>query len=69
MAVLCPFERFNQAELFALCANNTGCNISTFTSLEDACSMGDFESQLTLLHASARSLFAAQGVCHRDPSG
>ena len=36
MAVLCPLERFNQAEFFALCANNRGCNISAFTSFEDA---------------------------------
>jgi len=36
MAVLCPLERFNRAEFFALCANNRGCNISAFTSFEDA---------------------------------
>ena len=36
MAVLCPTERFNQAEFFALCAKNRGFNISAFTSFEDA---------------------------------
>ena len=36
MAVLCPVERFNQAEFFALCANNRGFNIGAFTSFEDA---------------------------------
>jgi len=36
VAVLCNKERFNQAEFFALCANNEGFNISAFTSFEDA---------------------------------
>jgi hypothetical protein len=36
VAVLCQTERFNQAEFFALCANNEGFNISAFTSYEDA---------------------------------
>jgi hypothetical protein len=36
MAVLCPVDRFNRAEFFALCANNRGFNISAFTSFEDA---------------------------------
>lgn len=36
LAVLCPVERFNHAEFFALCANNRGFNISAFTSFEDA---------------------------------
>jgi hypothetical protein len=36
MAVLCPVERFNQADFFALCAKNRGFNINAFTSFEDA---------------------------------
>jgi len=36
VAVLCPFEQFNQAEFFTLCANNRGFNISAFTSFEEA---------------------------------
>lgn len=36
VAVLCHTERFNQAEFFALCANNEGFNISAFTSFEEA---------------------------------
>ena len=35
-AVLCPRERFDQAEFFALCAQNRGYEISAFTSFEDA---------------------------------
>ena len=36
ISVLCPLERFNRAEFFALCANNRGCNVSAFTSFEKA---------------------------------
>jgi len=36
MAVLCPLERFNHAEFFALCAQNRGFQVSAFTSFEDA---------------------------------
>ena len=36
MAALCPLERFNQADFFALCAKNRGFNINAFTSFEDA---------------------------------
>jgi hypothetical protein len=36
MAVLCPLERFSQADFFALCAKNRGFNISAFTSFENA---------------------------------
>jgi hypothetical protein len=35
-AVLCPAERFNHAEFFAVCANNRGFNVSAFTSVENA---------------------------------
>ena len=35
-AVLCPVERFDNAEFFALCAQNRGLQLSTFTSFEDA---------------------------------
>ena len=36
MAVLCPLERFDQAEFFALCAKNRGFQVRAFTSFEDA---------------------------------
>ena len=36
VAVLCPVEQYTQAEFFALCANNSGFNISAFTSFENA---------------------------------
>ena len=36
LAVLCPRDRFNQAEFFAFCAKNRGFNINAFTSFEDA---------------------------------
>ncbi len=36
MAVLCPLERFNHAEFFALCAHNRGFRVSAFTSFEEA---------------------------------
>ena len=36
VAVLCPRERFNKAEFFALCANNRGFDISAFTEFEGA---------------------------------
>jgi hypothetical protein len=35
-AVLCPVEGFNNAEFFALCAQNRGFQIEAFTSFEDA---------------------------------
>ena len=35
-AVICPIERFNHAEFFALCAQNRGFNVGAFTSFEDA---------------------------------
>ena len=35
-AVLCPLENFDQAEFFALCAQNRGLRIRAFTSYEDA---------------------------------
>ena len=35
-AVLCPFERFNQAEFFEVCARNRGFRVKAFTSFEDA---------------------------------
>ena len=35
-AILCPFERFDQARFFALCAENQGFNVQAFTSYEDA---------------------------------
>ena len=35
-AVLCPLERFDHAEFFALCAKNRGLRVSAFTSFEDA---------------------------------
>jgi hypothetical protein len=35
-AVLCPLERFDQAEFFALCAKNRGLQVRAFTSFEDA---------------------------------
>lgn len=35
-AVLCPRERFDYAEFFALCAENRGFQVSAFTSFEDA---------------------------------
>jgi hypothetical protein len=36
IAVLCPLEHFDQAEFFALCAQNRGFSVRTFTSFEDA---------------------------------
>jgi hypothetical protein len=35
-AVLCPPERFNDAEFFALCAERRGLQVRGFTSFEDA---------------------------------
>jgi hypothetical protein len=35
-AVLCPFERFDHAEFFALCASHRGHNVIAFRSYEDA---------------------------------
>ena len=35
-AVLCPLERFDTAEFFALCAQNRGLQVRAFTSFEDA---------------------------------
>ena len=35
-AVLCPLERFDDAEFFALCAQNRGFQVRGFTSFEDA---------------------------------
>jgi hypothetical protein len=35
-AILCPFERFDQARFFALCAENQGFNVQAFTSYEEA---------------------------------
>jgi len=35
-AVLCPLEGFDNAEFFALCAQNRGFQIKAFTSFEDA---------------------------------
>jgi hypothetical protein len=35
-AVLCPLERFDEAEFFALCAQNRGLQVMAFTSFEDA---------------------------------
>jgi hypothetical protein len=35
-AVLCPIERFDQAEFFALCAQNGGFQVRAFSSFEDA---------------------------------
>jgi hypothetical protein len=36
MAVLCPLERFEHAEFFALSARDRGLEIRAFTSLDDA---------------------------------
>ena len=35
-AILCPLERFDHAEFFALCAHNRGFQVSAFTSFGDA---------------------------------
>jgi len=35
-AVLCPLDRFDYAEFFALCAQNRGFLVNAFTSFEDA---------------------------------
>ncbi len=35
-AVLCPLHEFDNAEFFALCAQNRGRRVSAFTSFEDA---------------------------------
>jgi len=35
-AVLCPRARFENAEFFALCAQNRGLNVRAFTSYEEA---------------------------------
>jgi len=35
-AVLCPLEKFDYAEFFALCAKNRGLQVRAFTSFEDA---------------------------------
>jgi len=35
-AVLCPTERFDSAEFFALCAQNRGLRVQAFRSFEDA---------------------------------
>jgi hypothetical protein len=35
-AILCPPERFDDAEFLALCAKNQGFNVRAFTSFEDA---------------------------------
>jgi hypothetical protein len=35
-AVLCPRERFDHAEFFALCAQNRGFSVCAFTGFEDA---------------------------------
>jgi hypothetical protein len=35
-AILCPVERFDHAQFFALCAENRGFNIMAFDSYEDA---------------------------------
>ena len=35
-AVLCPVERLDNAEFFALCAANAGFRVKAFTSFEDA---------------------------------
>ena len=35
-AVLCPVERFDDAEFFALCAQNRGLQVRGFTSFEEA---------------------------------
>ncbi len=35
-AVLCPLERFDLAEFFALCAQNRGLRVNAFTSFEAA---------------------------------
>lgn len=36
IAILCPLERFESAEFFALCSQNQGLNVVAFTSFEDA---------------------------------
>ncbi len=36
IAVLCPLEGFDEAEFFALCAQNRGFMVKAFTSFEDA---------------------------------
>lgn len=35
-AVLCPIDRFDRAEFFALCAKNRGFRVRAFTSFEEA---------------------------------
>ena len=35
-AILCPLERFDHAEFFALCAHNRGFQVRAFTSFGDA---------------------------------
>ena len=35
-AILCPLERFDLAEFFALCAHNRGFQVRAFTSIGDA---------------------------------
>jgi len=35
-AVLCPLTQFDEAEFFALCAQNRGFRVRAFTSFEDA---------------------------------
>ena len=35
-AILCPFEKFDRATFFAMCAEQQGFNIQAFTSYQDA---------------------------------
>jgi DNA-binding transcriptional LysR family regulator len=35
-AILCPLEKFDQSQFFALCAENRGFNIQAFTGYEEA---------------------------------
>jgi hypothetical protein len=35
-AILCPVERFDHSRFFAMCAENKGFNVQSFTSYEDA---------------------------------
>lgn len=35
-AVICPLDRFDQAEFFSLCSQNRGFDVNAFTSIADA---------------------------------
>ena len=64
-AVLCPLERFDDAEFFALCAQNRGFNVRGFLSFEEAVT---WLTETPESSPETTPASASPGICGQPPA-